>query len=335
MSLKLQHENLSEVIKKIPHKPGVYRYYAESGELLYVGKAVDLNKRVTSYFRESSVYNQRMYLMVNQIHTIEYTLVKNEKEALLLEANLIHSLQPKFNILLKDEQNYLYIRFTYSDAIPGIFIDRKKTSPKFTYYGPFFSRGNITRVLRAIRMVLPYCEKREYDGKPCEYVALGQCDGVCIHQELDVDYRDKLQQIEHIFQGKTEQVESFIEHKIEKAVYTEQYELAAFWRDRLKLLKSMFLHTLGEQRMVLTVAENLDIVTLVLEEGEGGIGSVFVQTIREGKMINVNNFLLAGGDAGTTADLVQDYLERFLTSYYIFQKNEYPVLIQSFIEEKT
>jgi len=332
MSLKAQYDKFNEVIKKVPHKPGVYRYYDEAGLLLYVGKAKDLRNRVSSYFQDSRVHNQRTYIMVNQIAKIEYTLVSSEKEALLLEANLIFSLQPRFNILLKDEQNYLYVRFTYSDEIPGVFIERRKTSPKYTYYGPFFSRYRIAEILRTVRMILPYCSKRHTDGKPCEYVALGQCDGICIGKESPTDYLERLKQIEKLFIGKTEEVEEYIEKRIISAVDHQDFELAGFWRDRKALLADMFRRNFGEQKMVLPAPDTLDIVTLVIEKNTDGssLASVFVQSIQEGKMVNVNNFLLSGSDAEDTQELYQEYLERFLKSYYIFQQTNHPVLVQAF-----
>lgn len=332
MSLASQYEKFKEVISKIPHQPGVYRYYSEAGELLYVGKAKDLRNRVSSYFQESRVHNQRTYIMVNQIHIIEYTLVSTEKEALLLEASLIHSLQPRFNILLKDEQNYLYARFTYGDEIPTIQIERKKTSPKYTYYGPFFSRFHIEQVLRTLRMIFPYCGKRKFDGRPCEYVAIGQCDGVCIHKEPIVTYNEKLKQIENIFQGKTEETARFIDEKMRTAVEGKNFELAGFWRDRKQLLESMFRTNFADQKMVLPSPDTLDIITLVIEYHDDGssLGSVFVQSIRNGKMINVNNFLLTGSEIEGGQSLEQGYLERFLKSYYVFQKAEYPVIVQAY-----
>jgi excinuclease ABC subunit C len=335
VSLKAQYDRFAPTLQKVPHKPGVYRYYDESGKLLYVGKAKDLKNRVSSYFQDSRVHNQRTYIMVNQIAKIEYTIVTTEKEALLLEANLIHALQPRFNILLKDEQNYLYVRFTYNDEIPGVFVERQKTSPKYTYYGPFFSRYKIQEILRVMRMVFPYCEKRVRDGKPCEYVALGQCDGICTGSESEEHYLLKLKQIEFIFNGKTDQAQEYLEQKMIDASANHNFELAGFWRDRVDLLKSMFERNFGEQKMVLPSPDTLDIITLVVETLSDGrsVGSVFVQSIRDGKMVNVNNFLLSGGEAEEEQELYQEYLERFLKSYYIFQKTEYPVVVQAYQKE--
>lgn len=332
MSLASQYEKFRDIISKIPHKPGVYRYYSESKELLYVGKAKDLRNRVSSYFQESRVHNQRTYIMVNQIYAIEYTIVETEKEALLLEANLIYSLQPRFNILLKDEQNYLYTRFTYGDEIPTVQVERKKTSPKYTYYGPFFSRFRIEQVLRTLRMIFPYCGKRKFDGRPCEYVAIGQCDGICMQKEGLESYQEKLRQIENIFQGKTEEATQFIERKMLSAIQDQNFELAGFWRDRKNLLEAMFQRNFSDQKMVLPAPDTLDIITLVVEREVDGnsLGSVFVQSIRNGKMVNVNNFLLTGSEIEESQSIEQEYLERFLKSYYVFQKTEYPVIIQTY-----
>ena len=341
MSIKAQRERFGDVLKNLPGRPGVYRYYSENGDLLYIGKAKSLKNRVSSYFQESKLRSQRHYLLINQIARIEYTIVKTEKESLLLEANLIYNLQPKFNILLKDEQNYLYLRFTYEDEIPTILIERKKIHPRSTYYGPFYSRARLAIILRTLRMIFPYCDKREIDGKPCAYRSLGMCNGICVGDETHDEYKTRLQLIENVLCGKHEQVEEYIQQKIQWAIGLENYELAAFWRDRKGLLAQMFRANFSHQRVVLPQPEDIDLVTLIVEKQLDGaqVGSVFVQNIRDGKMINVANFLLTGTEYEDTEDAesreppVEAFLQQFFKSFYIYGQVQAPVLVQVFIKE--
>ena len=149
-----------EIIKNLPHEPGVYRFYSSSEDPLYIGKAKDLKNRVSSYFQDGRPKNQRLSLMISQIERIEYTVVKTEKESLILEANLIHKLQPKYNILLKDDRNYLYVRLTNADPIPGFFLTRRKYDPRSDYFGPYTKLSGIVQTMRTLRLIFPYCQEK-------------------------------------------------------------------------------------------------------------------------------------------------------------------------------
>ena len=284
-----------EIIKNLPKKPGVYRFYSAGDDLLYIGKAKNLKNRVSSYFQEGRPKNQRLSLMISQINRIEYTVVKTEKESLILEANLIHKLQPKYNILLKDDRNYLYVRLTNADPIPGFFLTRRKYDPRSDYFGPYTKLSGIVQTMRTLRVIFPYCQTKFPQKQACSYVGIKQCDGICVGLETKEDYLKKIEQIKNILNGKTKPAEDFLLTKIQVAVEEQNFELAALWRDRLKMLKE----TIADQKIILPHPQDLDIVTLVVDEPDGNglqVGSVFVQTIRDGKIINVNNFLLSGSE---------------------------------------
>lgn len=152
-------KDFSQVISKLPPQPGVYRFYGLGDNILYIGKAKNLKNRVSSYFQAGRPKNQRLTLMVNQIEKIEYTVVASEREALILEANLIYQKQPKYNILLKQDRSYVYVRIT-SDPIPGVFLTRRKFDPKSVYFGPYTQKVAIFRVLQVLRIIFPYCQER-------------------------------------------------------------------------------------------------------------------------------------------------------------------------------
>lgn len=409
---KLEVQNL---VKNLPSLPGVYRFYGAGDIPLYIGKAKVLKNRVSSYFVEHRLAdNPRLQLMVLQIVRIDYTVVSSEKDALILEANLIHNLQPKFNILLKDDRNYLYVRitnpnqkvsnspvekhkvgdsygnieyeqattsgvvhnsssnfiepkpnllnydkelyevnkklnfipfYTYQNQIPTITLTRRKYDKTSEYFGPYTKKYGIFNVLRVLRTIFPYCDKKISDGKPCQYVQIKQCDGICCGLE-DIDsYNTKIEQIKKVLQGDTDSVKIWLKGKIIEAIELNNYELAALWRDKLNILDEV----VADQKVILPHPQNLDIFTLITQKDKDGfmIGSVFVQNIRDGKIINVNNFLLSGTSgleeqdsfdldeieihldnesAGDNSDIL-GMCQNFLVEYYAQQKGTKPEIL--------
>ncbi len=329
------NNELQKVLKNLPKKPGVYRYYGSNDSLLYVGKAKNLKNRVSSYFQTGRPHNQRISLMISQIAKIEFTVVESEEESLLLEANLINSLQPKYNVALKNNKNYYYIRLTKKE-IPGLFVVRQKYDPESVYFGPYVGRYLVEETLRTIRNIFPFCQEGRTQGKPCGYVGIGLCDGVCAGYEDKSDYLAKIEQIKLVLSGRLAGAEQFLRYKIEQAAEDENFALASLWKSRLLLLQK----TIASKKVILPIAQDLDLISLVLEEDRSGLkfASVFVQQIREGRLINVHNLLLSGSENGleeeqAQEDLVQKTLARFLESYYAYQAESIPVLVQSFSAE--
>lgn len=156
----INSQNLNQILQNLPKNPGVYRFYNFSEDLLYIGKAKNLKNRVSSYFAKN-VHSERITLMISQIEKIEYSETKTEKEALLLEASLVFSKQPKYNILLKEEQNNFYIRATNTTTnqeIVNFTIVRKKFDPNSTYFGPFLNYSKALEILQTVRSVFPFCQ---------------------------------------------------------------------------------------------------------------------------------------------------------------------------------
>jgi excinuclease ABC subunit C len=146
---------LQSILQSLPQKPGVYRFIGAGQTLLYIGKAKNLKNRVSSYF-QNRPQNARISLMISQIESIDYTQTATEKEALLLEANMIFTNQPKYNVLLKEEKNYVYIRLTATE-IPTFQIVRHKFDPDSKYFGPFLSYSKANQIMATVRSIFPYC----------------------------------------------------------------------------------------------------------------------------------------------------------------------------------
>ncbi len=372
----MNKEEIQSLVKNLPEASGVYRFFGAGEIPLYIGKAKVLKNRVSSYFMEHRLAdNPRLQLMISQVVRVEYTVVSTEKDALILEANMIHNLQPKFNILLKDDRNYLYVRITnpntkisnkpydtnrvgdiyghleelsnnesaleiksiegksnaqskfevtnhetnkgkfslldhdnelyevnkmfslvpfynFQNQIPTITLTRRKYDKTSEYFGPYTKKFGIFNVLRVLRTIFPYCEKKLSDGRPCQYVQIKQCDGICCGLENIENYNIKIDQIKKILNGATNSAKVWLKVKIGEAIDLNNYELAALWRDKLNILDEV----VADQKIILPHPQNLDIITLLTQKDNDGftISSVFVQNIRDGKIINVNNFLLSG-----------------------------------------
>ncbi len=330
--------DFKNVIKNLPQKPGVYRYYSADGELLYVGKAKNLRKRVAQYF-QNTVQNLRIKLMVKQIARIDYTVCTSEQESLLLEANLINSLQPKFNIALKEDRNYCYIKLT-NDPIPGLFVTREKNDSNSRYFGPFVNRLAADLTLRTLRSIFPFCQAKKLQTRPCNYVGIGLCEGICVGQEGMVSYQEKIEQLKKALQGKLTEVEKFLLEKINLMVNNGNFAQATVWKERLLLLRKV----LTNRKTILSGGQSVDLITLVIAQNayQDYLGSVFVEQIVEGKLVNVGNYLLLGSELDlepetdlqtNLQDLASKFLARFLVNFYAFKKTQSPLLVQVFYTE--
>jgi len=195
--------NLDNVKKlKIPTKPGSYQFYDKKGKIIYIGKAANLKSRVLSYWQKSANHSPAKYSMMKQIEKIKWIETDTEIEALLLEANLIKKYKPPFNITMRDDKRYIYLKISLEDEVPGLFITRK-IDRSGKYFGPFTSAYAVKETLKAIRKIWPYCNERKTKNKPCFYYQIGKCTGVCANIISRKEYLDKvIKSIIMFFEGK-------------------------------------------------------------------------------------------------------------------------------------
>jgi excinuclease ABC subunit C len=311
-------KKFTNILQNLPKLPGVYRYYDEKDNLLYIGKAKNLKNRVSSYFNGQPC-NERTALMISLIFRIEYTEVKTEKEALILEASLINNLQPKYNVKLKDDKSFVYIEYTKNDPIPGFFIVRRKENTSSTYFGPFINQKQIENYLKILRLAFPFCSNRIKNIGKCKYCSIGQCNGICYNNETKENYLENNQRIISVLQGKTKVVIEYLKSKINKSVEDQNYTLAAFYRDHLNNIDSLA----QKQRIVLPQPQDFDLINLVYEENSDGsiLGSFFVNQCREGQVVNVYNSIMEGvGD-------IDNLITIFLDNYTLKNGYNYPVIL--------
>lgn len=234
-------EKAQETIKQLPHAPGVYIYRDNKHAVIYIGKAKDLKKRVGQYWERDAV-GPKTRLLVSQIRSIETIQTASELDALLLEARLIHTYQPKYNVVLKDDKSPLYILLTLSETLPHVFLLRKSDLPKKmkkkdAVFGPFQSAGVVRSLMRQLRHIVPYCTQKRRTGKPCFYAHIGLCNPCPSDKNTKPrNYRKNIIRLKNILLGKEERVRLELEKEMRELAKEERYEEAAIIRGHLSNL---------------------------------------------------------------------------------------------------
>ena len=327
---KSSSNSLKLTLQSLPKSSGVYRFYDKSGNLLYIGKAKVLKNRVSSYFQSSKAHNQRIAIMVSLIARIEYTEVKTEKEALILEANLINSLQPKYNISLKDDKSMVYVEYSKGDPIPGFFISRKNNINKDSiYYGPFTNTRELENILSTLRYAFPFCQTRFLQVKKCQYCSIGQCKGVCVGSEAISEYLKRCRIICNYFCGKSDNIIKTLNNNLNEAIAESNYEYSAILRDRINIIKVL----IDKQKIVLSKPESLDMISVIYQIRDDGsaVFSFVVQQIRDGRIINLFNTILEGLCNTQEENFIIDTLTKFLFNYSV--KNGYEIPIKVIVSQ--
>ncbi|MDN3204903.1 excinuclease ABC subunit UvrC [Algoriphagus sediminis] len=281
---------LPEEHLKLPDQPGVYKYFNADKDLIYVGKAKSLKKRVSSYFNKNSGVNLKTRRMVREIRKIEITMVNSELDALLLENNLIKKHQPKYNILLRDDKTYPYLLVT-KEPFPRIFQTRRMIPKRGTYFGPFASVKAMNNVLDLIRELftirtckldLSQAKIAEGKYKVCLEYHLGNCQGPCVGKQEEADYLKDLEQAKHILKGNLGAAKSYFKQEMQTYAEELNFELAQKFKDKLDLLEKYQSKSLVASPSV----KNLDVCTLVTDEKSGYVNYM---RVKDGALITSKN----------------------------------------------
>jgi excinuclease ABC subunit C len=299
-----------ELIASLPHLPGVYRMFDAAGGALYVGKARDLKKRVASYFQKSG-HEPRIAAMIAQVARVETTAVRSEGEALLLENNLIKALEPRYNILYRDDKSYPYICLS-GDAYPQLRFHRGALDRRHRYFGPFPSAGAVREGIALLQKVfqLRTCENTVFANRsrPCMLHQIERCTAPCVGMIGEAEYQQDVQSALMFLQGKTDEVLAMLKRQMEEAASKLDFERAARVRDkigRLQLLQS-------RQFVESSTAGDIDVVVAVLEDNVFAVNAVM---IRGGRHVGDRTFFPRHAEAVNEADVVgaflaQHYVER-------------------------
>jgi excinuclease ABC subunit C len=310
-SLLEQPELLERRLQEIPQEPGVYFMGDRQGEILYIGKAKKLRTRVRSYFRDSQPHTARIALMVQQVAEIEFIVTDTEAEALALEANLIKQHQPHFNVLLKDDKKYPYVCITWSETYPRIFITRKRSlsQAKDRYYGPYVDSFSLRQTLRLIQRIFPLRQRRQplFKHRPCLNYDIGRCPGVCQELITPEDYRQILQKVAMVFQGRTQELHQLLTQQMEKAAADLKFEQAALIRDQI--------NSLGKLNADQKVSLPQDTISrdAIAVASDGQISAIQLFQIRAGRLVGRLGFFADGVESESEKGEV---LQRVLEQHY-------------------
>lgn len=306
---------LRETIKLVPEQPGCYLYYDATGEIIYVGKAKNLKRRVYSYFHKQHE-SPKTNILVSQIEKLEYIITDSEVEALILESHLIKKHKPKYNILLKDDKKYPYFLITDED-FPRIQVVRKKNlnPDKGRFYGPYTDVGAMYATLEFLKKIFPLkqCKTPKFSNRPCLYYHIGKCLAPCQGKVTPEEYQKLIHQVELFLSGKQTELLKQIQEQMQKYAETEQFEKAAKMRDSYLDLQK----TLERQKVVYENTKlNEDIIAVLYEDG---ILAIVIMMIREGRLIDKKDFTYFVDNIDKT-----EYFETFFRDYYTGLKLEFP-----------
>ncbi len=306
---------LKDKVKDIPHKPGVYKYIGKDGEVLYVGKAKDLRNRVGQYFGTGDTRVQLPYLLAEAVD-IEYIVVNSELESLFLENTLIKEHMPPYNIKLRDDKNYAFIKIDYNTEIPQLTYARKIEDKvngildkKSKYFGPYSSTAKIRKTLDFVRRIFPYCANKEVGKRPCFYYYLHRCPGVCIGTISLKEYEQQLERIALFLSGRTSEINKQLVKEMKSAAKWKHFETAARLRDQLKAIEVL------EERQVMMFSQRVswDFVSVFCDAISA---SVNVFKVREGKLIDKENFVYDNILGITEENRGSEILQTFMEMYY-------------------
>lgn len=311
----VMNDTLKQTIKLVPEQPGCYLYYDKDGEIIYVGKAKNLKRRVYSYFHKQHE-NPKTTILVSQIEKLEYIITDSEVEALILESHLIKKHKPKYNILLKDDKKYPYFLITDED-FPRIQIVRKKNlnPDKGRFYGPYTDVGAMYATLDFLKRLFPLkqCKTPKFSNRPCLYYHIGKCLAPCQGKVTPEEYQKLIQQVELFLSGKQKELLKEIQTQMQKYSDEQQFEKAAKMRDSYLDLQK----TLERQKVVYENTKlNEDIIAVLYEDG---ILAIVIMMIREGRLIDKKDFTYFVDNIDKT-----EYFETFFRDYYTGLKLEFP-----------
>ncbi|HUP55099.1 MAG TPA: excinuclease ABC subunit UvrC [Methylomirabilota bacterium] len=304
---------LEATLKRLPDRPGVYLMRDSRGDVLYVGKAQSLRSRVRSYWQKQAPGGEihRIRSVIDRIADVEVTEVDSVSEALLLEANLIKRFKPRFNVRLKDDKSYPYIKITLGDDFPRVERTRKLVNDGSRYFGPYASASSVDESMNLVRRLFPFrtCTIDIRDGeralqRPCLLYHIKRCQGPCIEAISKPDYRADIEQVELFLEGRQETLVKALHVEMTAASQREDYERAAQHRDKIRAIE----RTMESQKMAAFARTELDMIGMARQDNQAAM-TLFV--IRDGKMIGRDVYLLDAAHEATDDEVLASFLEQY------------------------
>ncbi|OWZ83811.1 excinuclease ABC subunit UvrC [Natranaerobius trueperi] len=308
--------SIEEKLKTIPTKPGVYLMKNDSGRVIYVGKAINLKNRVRSYFNASN-QSVKVQVMVPKIKDIETIVTDSELEALILENNLIKKYRPKYNVSLKDDKNYPYLKITIEEDYPRL-ITARRMGKKGRYFGPYPNAGAVRETIKLLRKLFPVrtCkgDKPKNIGKrPCLNYYIDRCLAPCNEKVTILEYDNMISQIIAVLEGKEEDLLKELERKMNQAAEEMEFEKATEYRNQKTALEKIR----QKQKIVSDRQEDYDIIALYTQEKEACVQIFY---IRGGKLMGRNNFKISAGVEDGESDILTSFIKQYYAQATIIPK---------------
>src|SRR5256886_2882382 len=322
------NEKIQSVLNSLPHKPGIYLMKDAQGTILYVGKAISLYNRVRSYFQESSVLSPKNRSMVAKIEDIEFLVVKNEVEALVLESNYIKQYRPKYNVLLRDDKSYPYIKVSLTEDFPRVYRVRSFQRDGNRYFGPYTNSGAVDSTLDLLNKLFAFRTCR-YDAstwappvnkepppgwkqkllpRPCTQYYIHRCIAPCVAYASREEYDTVIKQVILFLEGKHDEVVKSLQEKMHEAAENLNFEEAARIRDRIQAVERV----LEKQRIISTEGQDdQDVIAFASSEDETCVMTFF---FRNGKLIGREFFILQGTRDSSPGEVMTSFLQQFYES---------------------
>ncbi len=303
------NESIRNTLATLPKKPGCYLMKDENDKIIYVGKAINLRNRVKSYFINDAGHTEKTRQLVRHIDHIEWIVVESELEAFILEMNLIKRYRPHYNIQLKDDKHYPFIKISFQDPYPKITVTRRMVQDGSRYFGPYTSSWAVHQTLDMLRKIFPFytCDREltGNDTRACLYYDIKLCTGPCIGAVTQEEYRQMMEKLGSFLEGKSDEIIKQLQQEMREASDKMLYERAAQLRDQIQAAA----HVVEKQKIVSSDDIDSDVIALARSEDETCVQMFFV---RGGKLIGQEYFVLEG----TADEKDSEVLEAFIRQYY-------------------
>lgn len=296
-----------EKVNNLTTQPGVYLWKDAKGHIIYVGKAVNLRNRVKSYVRHDANRAVKVAAMISHAVDLETIVVANEMEALILENTLIKKHHPHYNIMLRDDKTYPYIKVTLQDDYPRVCMTRRVLRDGARYFGPFADAGAVHRVLKLMQRAfhIRTCRSLKAD-RPCLQYHMGHCDAPCVHYITKADYQDLVWQAVDLLEGRNTPLIRELQQKMEAASEALEFEKAAAYRDQIEAIR-----VIQSQQNIVTQGGDMDVLGLASDAGQT---CVQIYTIRSGRLMGRETFSLDHSDDETAADMTEAVIDQYYTA---------------------
>ncbi|OGO41160.1 MAG: excinuclease ABC subunit C [Chloroflexi bacterium RBG_16_57_9] len=322
----MDRPNLKDKLDNLPTQSGVYLMKDSTGKIIYVGKAVNLRSRVRSYFH-ASVDSPKTMRLAGQVADIDFIVTESELEALLQEMTLIKRHRPHYNIRLKDDKSYPYIKTTWQDDFPKVFVTRRMQQDGARYFGPYTHVWAVHDTLHTLRKVFPYltCDRiiTGQDKRACLYYDIGLCIAPCIGAASKTEYRAMIDQLCLFLEGKTKAIVDDLQSKMAAAAENLEFERAARFRDQLQAIQRV----VERQRVISPELTDQDVIAMARVDGSACVQVFF---IRQGKLIGREYFVLEGAEGEDPPELMTSFVKQFYDSAPFVPPE---ILLQTDIEE--